>query len=193
MALSKNRLLFHGTLLFDTDLETLEQVLTSSAAKIESKGVKSVRSSVINLKEYFSPDIDILQFKENIKQILFANTPGETYIPSQEDLDAIQELVKTKYETWEWTFGRNPDSRMERSCQFRGGLLKIELELEKGYIKNFRLRSDSELAMIPTEIEERLENVRYLATDIKLALTGIDIEQKLGLVSMDDFVQLILC
>jgi lipoate-protein ligase A len=193
MALCKNRLLFHGTLLFDTDLAILNEVLKSSGVIIESKGVKSVRSSVINLKECFPGEMNILQFKQNMKQILWADTPGETYIPSQEDLDAIQELVKTKYEAWEWNFGRDPNSRIERCCQFPDGLVQIHLELEKGVIKNCQIKSSSKKVTNTTEIEEQLENVRYAPTDIKLALSGLDIVQKLGFASNDDFVQSILC
>ncbi len=193
MALHKNRLLFHGTLLFDTDLEMLDEVLKSSAVKIESKGVKSVRSRVTNLKEYFPAEMDILQFKQSMKQLLFADTSTTTYAPSQEDLVAIQELVKTKYETWKWNFGNNPNSRIERSCQFPDGVLEIQLEVEKGYIKTCRIKSDFKIPVGTGEIEERLENIRYMSTDIQSALSGLDIEKNLGLISNVNFAQWIMC
>jgi lipoate-protein ligase A len=193
MALRKNRLLFHGTLLFDTDLEMLDEVLKSSAVKIESKGVKSVRSRVTNLKEYFHAEMDILQFKQSMKQLLFADTPITTYTPSQVDIESIQELVKTKYETWEWNFGSNPNSRIERSCQLPDGVLEIRLELEKGYIKACQIKSDFKMRVDIGEIEKRLENVRYIFTDVQSALNGLDIDKKLRLISDNDFVKLILC
>ena len=189
MALRKNRLLFHGTLLFDTDLEILDQVLRGPAVEIESKGVKSVRSRVTNLKEYFPAEMDILQFKQSMKGLLLADSPAATYTPSLEDLDAIQELVKTKYETWQWNYGKNPNSRIERSCQFPDGSLQIHLEVEKGYIKTCRITSDSKIPVSPGEIEKRLENVRYLSTDLQDALSGLDLEKKLGFISNDAFVQ----
>ena len=192
MALSRNRLLFHGTLLFDTNLAMLDEVLKSSVIISESKGVKSVRSGVINLKEYFPVEMSILEFKQSMKQLLYTDNPTETYIPSQQDLDAIQELVKTKYETWEWNIGRNPNSNIEKSCQFPDGLVQIYIELEKGYIKHCRIKSDSRKGMNSTEIEKRLENVRYVAADITLALSGLDINQKLGFESNDNFVQSIV-
>lgn len=188
MALHKNRLLFHGTLLFDTDLEVLDEVLRSPPVKIKSKGVKSVRSRVINLKEFLPAGMDILQFKQSVKQLLFADTPAAMYAPSPEELAAIQELVKTKYETWKWNFGNNPNSRIERSRQFPDGPLEIQLEVEKGYIKTCRIKSDSKISSGACEIEKRLENVRYISTDVESALSGLDIEKKLGLISNDDFV-----
>ncbi|HQL40659.1 MAG TPA: lipoate--protein ligase family protein, partial [Anaerolineaceae bacterium] len=44
-----NRLLHHGTLLFHSDLDMVSRVLTVKGDKIESKGVKSVRSRVTNI------------------------------------------------------------------------------------------------------------------------------------------------
>ena len=61
--------------------------------------------------------------------------PLYLYIPCKEDLDAIQELVKTKYETWRWNFGNNPSSTIYRSSPLPEGVLEIHLELEKGCIQ----------------------------------------------------------
>ena len=192
MALHKNRLLFHGTLLFDTDLEMLEDVLKRSAGEIESKGVKSVRSRVTNLKEYLPARMNILQFKQRLKKLLIEDTPTATYTPSQKDLDAIQELVKTKYETWEWNFGNNPNSRIQRSGQFPSGALEIFLELEKGYIQTCRINSDFKIPVETIELEKRLEKVRYTSTDVQSALSGLDFAKKPGSISKDDLVQWIM-
>lgn len=192
MALHKNRLLFHGTLLFDTDLEMLEEALKSPAVKFESKGVKSVRSRVTNLKKYLPMEMDLLQFKQSMKQLLFADTPTATYTPSQEDRDAIQKLVKTKYETWEWVFGNNPSSTFQRFCQIPEGVLEISIVLEKGYIKTCQIKSDFKKPIEPVEIEKRLENIRYTSTDVQRALNGLNLGKKLGSVSKDDLLQWIM-
>ena len=41
----------HGTLLFDSDFDAMDRAITPSKAKIESKGVASVRQHVTNLKD----------------------------------------------------------------------------------------------------------------------------------------------
>jgi lipoate-protein ligase A len=189
MALHKNRLLFHGTLLFDTNLEMLAAVLKNSADGITSKGVKSVRSSVTNLKEHLAPEVDILQFKQDMKNLLFADAPVEVYTPSQQDFDAIHELVKTKYETWKWNYGSNPNARIERSRQFSGGVLEIRLDLEKGLIKTCRIKSDLEILVGISEIEKKLENVRYTFADVRNVLSGFDLEKNLGAISKDDLAR----
>ena len=189
MALHKDRLLFHGTLLFDTDLEMLVDVLKSSEVKIQSKGVKSIRSTVTNIKEYLREEMDVIQFKERLKELLSADALTTAYIPCQEDLDAIHELVRTKYETWSWNFGNDPGSKIHRSCQLLDGVLEIYLELEKGYIKTCQIISDFKTSIKLGEIEKLLTNVRYTSTDIQRALTDLDLEKKLGLISKDELVQ----
>ena len=46
----------HGTLLFDSDIESVVNALNVKADKI-SKGIKSVRSRVANIKEFLQRDI----------------------------------------------------------------------------------------------------------------------------------------
>jgi lipoate-protein ligase A len=189
MALHKDRLLFHGTLLFDTDLEMLEEVLKSSEVKIQSKAVQSVRSRVTNIKDYLRQEMDVIQFKERMKELLSTDTLTTAYIPCQEDFEAIQELVRTKYETWSWNFGKDPGSKIHRSCQLLDGVLEIYLELDKGYIKTCQIISDFKTPIRLGEIENLLKNVRYTSTDIREALTDLDLEKKPGLISKDDLVQ----
>lgn len=51
-----DRLLHHGTLLYNVDFSNISNILTPNKAKIESKGVKSVQSRVANMIEYFNGD-----------------------------------------------------------------------------------------------------------------------------------------
>ena len=42
----------HGTLMFDSDIDEVVNTLKVRKDKIESKGIKSVRSRVTNIKPY---------------------------------------------------------------------------------------------------------------------------------------------
>ena len=189
MALRKNRLLFHGTLLFDTDLEMLERALKTSEVKILSKGVQSARSGVTNLKEYLFEEMTVIQFKERLKELLFAGASPVMYIPCKDDLDAIQELVKIKYETWSWNFGNNPRSTIYRFRPLPEGILEIHLELEKGCIQLCYLTGNFATPIRFGEVEKSLKNIRYTYAEIRNALIGLDLENKLGSISKDDLVQ----
>jgi lipoate-protein ligase A len=52
-------LLHHGTILFDSNLDIMTQVLNPGEHKIASKGIKSVRSRVTNICEHLSQDLTV--------------------------------------------------------------------------------------------------------------------------------------
>ena len=62
--------LFHGTLLFSSDLEILSRALRVKQDKLVSKGIKSVRSRVITIAEHLSYDMDVLEFRDRLLQAL---------------------------------------------------------------------------------------------------------------------------
>lgn len=135
--LTKNGLLLHGTLLFDADLETLSRVLAVDPPKYESKGLKSVKSRVRNLKEVL-PGMDIAGFQARLENALEA----EEHLPSPADLAAIEELAAGKYRNWEWNWGASPPSSLKKTRRFPWGNIEICLDLENGVIKKAALYGD---------------------------------------------------
>ena len=55
----EGRVMHHGTILFDSDLDAVTRALRVDEEKIRSKGVPSVRSRVTNLKEHLPPDVPV--------------------------------------------------------------------------------------------------------------------------------------
>jgi lipoate---protein ligase len=192
MALHKNRLLFHGTLLFDTDLDRLAQVLKPASGAIESKAIKSVRSKVANIKAYAAEDMDLPHFKQALKQLLLENEPHTEYQPSPEDRAEIQKLVENKYLSWDWTFGRNPATRIKSSCNSAGGALEIELELDKGWLAACHIHSDSLDRAVIEALELRLTNIPYSYPDVAGALAGIELSSPTGAISKEQLMDCLM-
>jgi lipoate-protein ligase A len=191
MALHKDRLLYHGTLLFDTNLEILRELFDVSPNGFLSKGVKSVRSSVTNLKPYLN-NMDVFQLKESLKQLILPDGLKLDYIPTIEDLDSIQELREVKYNTWEWNYGNNPKSSIKQSREFPDGMLELYLEIEKGYLKTCRIDGESLGLRHIKEIEQRLTNIRFIYTDILEALDELDTKCDFEPISKDGFLRCIM-
>lgn len=55
--------LHHGSLLFDTNIENMVRSTTVDDYKIISKGIKSVRERVTNIREHLPYDMDVLEFR----------------------------------------------------------------------------------------------------------------------------------
>ena len=62
-----DKVLFHMTLLVNTDCEIMNRVLTPEKSKLVSKGITSVRSRVITLEEHLEKVLDIDEIVEIIK------------------------------------------------------------------------------------------------------------------------------
>src|SRR5699024_2849451 len=111
MTLINGRIYGGYSLLVDVDYESMVKVLQPNRKKIESKGIKSVRSRVGNIREYLAPeyqDITINEFKDlMVKQILGVDDlkDAKRYELTEEDWKVIDEMTASKYKNWDWVFG----------------------------------------------------------------------------------------
>jgi len=102
----KNRMIHHGTLLFEVNSKHLQNVLTEKA-KIDTYAIGSERSTVINIKDILSVDINITEFMDYILEQMGFNRDDEIEL-SQEQQNQVQELAKSKYHKREWVYGQTP-------------------------------------------------------------------------------------
>ncbi len=106
----KDKVMFHASLLFSTDLSNLTYLLNStySAPKNElqpKRYVKSVKSPVTNISEHLKEPLQLADFK----RIIFGNLLGDqvgnsVYTFSKEDISAITKLRNEKYSTTNWNY-----------------------------------------------------------------------------------------
>src|SRR3954447_3269134 len=60
---TKGRMFSHGTLMLNSEIENVVSALKVKKDKIESKGIKSVRSRVANISEFLTEKIRIEEFR----------------------------------------------------------------------------------------------------------------------------------
>ena len=96
----------HGTLLLEADMERLGRYLTPSKAKLQAKGVESVRSRVVNLKE-IRPDLTLEALKEALRAAFSAvySLPVEQLEEQRLDQTRIDKLTE-RYRSWQWNYGQ---------------------------------------------------------------------------------------
>nr|WP_300090328.1 lipoate--protein ligase [Sedimentibacter sp.] len=190
-SISKGRVLNHGTLLFDSKLETLSKALNVKRDKIESKGIKSVESRVTNIKSYVTEDADVLEFKNLLLNNIFEyfNEPVETYELSQEDKENIQKMVDERYGTWEWNYGRSPKFNYKGYNRFAGGCVEARLQVESGLIDNCKIYGDFFGKGDISVLEERLKGIKYDSDEVKKALSDFSVEDYLGRITKEEFLQ----
>lgn len=97
----RGRILHHGCLLFDTDLTALTGALHPSEEKLSSKGIRSVRSRVSNIKEFLPEGFDKKRFRQELSDSVLAGKPCLPLDFSFDDLRGIMRLQKI-YESDDW-------------------------------------------------------------------------------------------
>lgn len=191
--LYKKRLLHHGTLLFDSDLTRLSSALNVKPQKIASKGVKSVKSRVANIKEYLKEDIGVEEFKELLLKYIF-EVEGRDLIEynlTKEDIENINRLRDEKYATWEWNFGTSPEFDLVKSERFDGGELEARINVKDGHITDLKFYGDFLSMRDVSEVEEKLKGLRYKEEDVREALNGLNLKEYFGGITLDEILKVI--
>ncbi len=136
----KNRIIHHGTILFDADLNLLEKVIMPSVAVTEDKSINSVRATVANLKPLFKNQIDISGFKTLLEDfLLFYYNIEKTREFTGEEKEGIAELSEEKYNKIEWNWGYSPDYIFKNEKDTVYGSFSVTLNVSKGIISDIRL------------------------------------------------------
>ena len=130
---SRERMLSHGTLLFNSDLGGLRSSLTPARPDLESNSTKSVRSRVANISELLPDAPDFAAFQQHIRRAVAGVTP-RLWRPDAGDLAAVQALAEGKYSSWEWNYGRSPRFVVERTLNGGKDGLRVLLEVRQGLV-----------------------------------------------------------
>ena len=152
--LHKNRMMIHGTLMWDVDLETLTKALSVPGSKLEAAGVASVRSRVANLKGYLSQYADVQEFKQALHQI-FADVDEEIDL-TQEELDSVTRLAREKFRSWSWNYGRSPETTFQKTIKFPCGTVTAHYTLDHGVFSEILFSGDFLGAKPANELADQL-------------------------------------
>lgn len=103
------RIMHHGTLLFSSNTSDIEGALNPSKLKIQSKGVKSVKSRVTNISSHLKEEMSTEEFMKGLYDF-FRNTLPDCriYTLTDDDIAEIQKLADSRYSTWKWNYGYSP-------------------------------------------------------------------------------------
>ena len=173
----KNRLMVHGTLMYNVDVDVLTHVLNPSTTKLQSKGIASVRSRVTNLCNYLPELSDIQAFKNRLEEILSNNYSDAEYKLSETDLTHIQRLTDEKFATWEWNYGRSPKATLVHSARLACGTVEIHLTLAENRIASCRFGGDFLGNLPASDVEKALTGIPYEINEIRKCLSKIELNR----------------
>ena len=138
--MSRDRVMIHGTLMWDVKLEELTQALAVPGSKLEAAGIASVRSRVTNLKDALPQFRDIGSFKAALQQELAQGDPEISITPDQ--LASINRMADEKFRSWDWIYGRSPATGFKASRKFGCGTVEAGWTVEHGCMARLSFTGD---------------------------------------------------
>lgn len=188
-----DRLLHHGTILFNSDLAVVQNALNVKPDKIESKGVKSVRSRVTNIYPYLKEEISLENFKDSMLKLLMQDEgyKEKEYTLTEKDLTVIRELMEKRYSLWKWNYGESPECNIEKGKRFAGGKLDLRFNVKGGNestISHIKILGDFFGKKEITELESKLVGTLYKENNVRDLLNSLDFENYFAGITIDNFI-----
>ncbi|WP_018662378.1 lipoate--protein ligase [Heyndrickxia acidiproducens] len=188
---TNGRMFSHGTLMLNSELDKVVQALKVKKEKIESKGIKSVRSRVANISEFLDKPLSMPEFRQLLLESIFGGNEIPEYKLTEKDWEKIYQLSKERYQTWEWNYGKSPKFNLQHSQRFPVGSIDVRLDVNKGIIENCKIYGDFFGVGDVADMEKRLTGCRYEHTAIEKALKEIDVKHYFGNIKKDEFISLV--
>ncbi len=165
---SKGNAYHHGTLMVCADTEKMQRYLTPSKAKLEAKGVKSVRSRVVNLSE-LSPSLTCEEMKKHMicafEKVYNLKAALLTKLSSPQ----IEELAE-KYQSDDFLYGGSAPFSFSCDKGFDWGQLQLQLQVKNGIIEGVKAYTDSMDFTLAEKLQSALLNIRFNIEDMEKSL-----------------------
>jgi len=158
----------HGTLMVCADTEKMQRYLTPSKAKLEAKGVKSVRSRVVNLKD-LSPSLTCEEMKQhmiNAFEEVYGLKPDILGKISAEDISRLAQ----SYASWDYLYGKSAPFTFSCSGRYNWGQIELQLQLKNAVITSARVYTDSMDWTLAEKLQEALSLCHLHAEEIERVL-----------------------
>lgn len=188
--LTNGRILHHGTLLFDSRPEMVSGALRADPAKFRSKGAKSVRSRIGNIRDFLPEDMTLPAFWDYLKRQLAGDGLVQDALTAEE-LAAVRQLKAEKYDTWEWTYGRSPGFDMVNRDYFPGGRLEIGLSVSGGRLTAVQFYGDFLSITDTTPLAQALVGTDYREDAVAAVLAQYPLAAMFGGITGEELLRTI--
>jgi lipoate-protein ligase A len=168
----RERVLHHGTLLFDASLDDLRLSLRPETKNYSTRAVESNRAPVTNLKDKISTIENIQMFASTmLEYVRLTNNNVRPFTLTADEISAVRLLAETKYSTWEWTWGYGPPYTFTNTFEVNGKTHHCRLMVRDGIIWECDIEGSIELAATG----KKLIGCRHMYQDLVKAFRSADI------------------
>lgn len=152
----KDNYYHHGTILVDVDMSKLGKYLNVSMKKLNAKGVESVKSRVINLRE-LNPNMTIQDTMDAVSEAfeeIYGISDSVTHITEENASKKAKERYR-HYASWDWRFGKTPAFDVTFEEKFTWGEFVVSFKIKGAVIEESGIFSDA----MSTDLVEAIDGV----------------------------------
>ena len=184
------RVMHHGCIMLDSDLEKVAGALKVREAKFRSKNVQSVRSRVTTINENAPEKITMEEFRSALKRNILGSADVRPLELTEEDLREINRLMSEKYMAWDRNYGKTGRFEVTREERFDSGLVTVDLTAKDGRIEDIRISGDF---FGNGEIEDLEKALKGVILDSRLGkiIEGLGIEEYMAGIDPEELAGLI--
>lgn len=186
--ISKEKILHHGTILYDANLDNVQKALSVDSAKYESKGIKSVRSRITNVSDHLPHKVSVREFMDILLGTLDEGFHLREYNLNDDDKSGINHLYDHKYATWEWNYGAAPSFNFRKKSNFSWGKVDVRLDISEGRICSVKIYGDFFGIEDMAIVEQILCGIRYDIGMVERTLDTIPLSIYFGSINKNDIL-----
>ncbi|MDD3534948.1 MAG: lipoate--protein ligase [Candidatus Cloacimonetes bacterium] len=180
----------HGTILFSSNVNHLQEALKVNPIKFADKAVKSVRARVTNVSEHLLQPIQLQDFIGLVRSKIHSLYPNcRDYFLSAEDKTEVQNLVESKYDTWDWNFGKSPNYNLSHQFRSAAGTIELYLDVDKGFIRQLKIFGDFFAHRELVELECAFQGVPHDLKAVRKVLDNIDLPSFIQGLKVEELAQ----
>jgi lipoate-protein ligase A len=197
MYATNGRMFAHGTIMFDSDVNEVVNSLKVRKDKIESKGIKSIRSRVTNIKPFLpneNQEMTTEEFSQEVLLKIFGVNSVEaikTYTLTDNDWEKVKAISEKYYANWDWNYGKSPAFDIERRKRFPIGSIEVRLNVAEGKITDAKIYGDFFGLGEVKDVEDALVGTKYEKNALKEVVDTIDVKKYFGNIETNDLFELI--
>jgi lipoate---protein ligase len=181
----KNKVLHHGTLLFDTDLAALHHSIDGHRKNYKDKAVNSVPANVANISSLTRVKLSGDEFIDSLNSFIFKHFTG-SYLDKLNDIEikSITKLVEDKYKKIEWNYGYSPDYNYDTEWEGQNGKFSISLSVNKGLIRKADIHGPDRFSLFLKPLSDQLiglfHEMRSVTERLKNVTFANEAERQMG-------------
>ncbi|WP_273062332.1 lipoate--protein ligase [Colibacter massiliensis] len=189
---NEERLLHHGCIMVDADVDYLSSALQVKKKKYESRSIKSVRSRVTSVNSHLSIPLNAAQFKKLLLQeVLKDNENMEPLVITEADWENIKKLKEKRFAAWQWNYGKSPAYNLRREKKFPAGLVTVYMQVDKGRVESLNFYGDFFGNKNISELEKKFVGLPLKREDLLAALEKMQIGSYMNGISAQNIYDLI--